>query len=139
MIASLFRYGFILVTIFVAGCAALSTGGKAHKFQDTVHSYNSLIKWGDFQTAQKYTINKGPRRDYIDMKGMKNVRVVSFDVKHTEMSSNKMEANIVVEFQYANDYSPSVRKLIDRQKWVYSSEGRVWRMHGTLPNFNAMR
>lgn len=139
MTTSLLRYTMLLVCILLVGCAALSTRSKADRFHNAVNGYNSLIKWGDMQTASKYIVNKGQLPKYIDSSKMKHVRVVSFEVKHTALSADKRSAHVVVEFLYTHDYRPATYRLVDRQRWRFYPNAKVWRVEGNLPVFSFNR
>ena len=139
MITSIFRYSFVLSCITLIGCSALATRSKADRFHNAVNGYNSLIKWGDMQTASKYIVNKGQVPKYIDSSIMKNVRVVSFEVKHSKLSNDKRSASVVVEFLYTHDYRPATFRLVDHQRWVFYPGARVWRVEGKLPSFKFNR
>ncbi|GMQ91211.1 MAG: hypothetical protein BMS9Abin11_0519 [Gammaproteobacteria bacterium] len=139
MISSIFRYVFLLFCITLIGCAALSTRSKADRFDGAVNTYNSLIKWGDMQTASKYIVNKGQIPKYIDSSIMKNVRVVSYEIKYSKLSGDKRRATVVVEFLYTHDYRPATYRLVDRQRWVFYPGAKVWRVEGKLPSFKFNR
>jgi hypothetical protein len=122
----------LLSALALAAC----TSGEIHavKMDDTLRSYATAIRWGQFESALQYqNPAKRKRLDLLWLK--KNVHVSSYDTvfKKEDMGGNIFEQT--VEIHYFIESEGVEKSLTDHQLWRYDEEKEKLLLETDLPSF----
>lgn len=121
----------ILLLFALGGC---STDKKKMQMEDTLRLYGESIRWGQYAEAQ--TVQKDLNH-FVDPECLKEIKVISYDVIRQEVHGDFDRVDQTVEIGFYHEQQGMVKKIIDRQSWVYDSEQGIWQLEGTLPDFSS--
>ena len=129
----------VIASLVLTSCMALGPENKPRRLQNSADYYNKAIRWGEYERAIAFLEKDQQESAYRAVKGLKDIRVTSYEIKRQALSPDSNSAEFVVQFTYFNEYSAREREYIDNQKWVWHDEEGVWRVQGPLPRFEVLR
>jgi len=126
----------VLTATALGGCAA---DKKSQSLSTTLMRYGSVIRWGDFGTAQSFV-----DKDYvashplssIEQGRLANLRVTSYDDGSGPQPGGPDEVLQVVQINVVNVNTQSERSIVDHQRWHYDREKNTWTLMTGLPDFS---
>jgi hypothetical protein len=122
----------VLLSLMMALGSCSTYRGK-EKLDQTTMAYGRIMRWEKFETASLFAASS--IRDEFEkrVKNAKDVEVVDYRIINVEHDEAKRKATVNVEISYVPPSSNQVKTLIDKQIWVYGSEG--WQLTTLLPEF----
>jgi hypothetical protein len=121
----------------VVALGSCSTYTVKEKFDETTRSYGLIVRWEKFETASDFAAFS--IRDEFEKRVQEanNVRVLDYQIINVNFDEGKKKATMNVEISYYRFPSNQVRKLIDKQVWLYGEENgsKGWRLITLLPEF----
>jgi hypothetical protein len=113
-------------------CATLT---NIRLIDKVAESYESAIKWSDFEKADSFISKQNPKKELIlpDKKFLKKIQITSYELQNRKIHTEKSMVEQTVEIKYYNtDYL--VEKVVeDNQIWIYESNS--WQLSTGLPAF----
>ena len=123
--------GWAVLALLLPAC----TSGEIHavKVDDTLRSYATAIRWGEFEKAMQF--QNPAKRSRLDLAWLKNIHVSSYDTvyKKEDMGGNIFEQT--VEIHYFNEQVGVEQSITDRQLWRYDEEKGKLLLETGLPAF----
>jgi len=83
-----------------AGCAAYSDMKKQDDFSETTKSYEKMIFWSNYDTADSFRDPQERETHPADIDELKNIKVTSYSVKKVTVSEDQAEVRQIVEIGY---------------------------------------
>lgn len=129
----------LAILLVVLGACAQTTRNTA--LEDTLRSYGSFVRWGEFEAALGFV---DPKRLEVaplsstDMERYKQIRVAGYRESAWVVEADGLVSQIV-EIEFINVHTQGINSVIDRQMWRYDKDaGRWWLITG-LPDITAGR
>ena len=97
--------------------------------------YESAIRWGDYEGANAYRIQKNTGGLTPKPESLKRFRVTSYETLNTVLNEDETEAQIVVQIKYYDEERMKEVTLTDRQTWKYDTDLGLWYLDSPLPAF----
>ncbi|MEE9157713.1 MAG: hypothetical protein V3U60_04920 [Gammaproteobacteria bacterium] len=116
-------------------CGGLEKRDRLDNLQYTTNEYWAALRWGRYNEAAGHLNIRNGERETIDIEYLKNIRVTSYVMTESAVTSDQTESLMTVEFSYYHEDDAIIRKLTDKQVWWYQEERRKWWLDGELPDF----
>ncbi|MFZ0133084.1 MAG: hypothetical protein WAK95_11115 [Desulfobacterales bacterium] len=126
---------FFVCLPLLAGCAAYTEMKKQDDFSETSRSYEKMIFWSNFDTADSFRDPQDKEAHPLDIEDLKKVKVTGYSVKKVTVSEDQSEVRQVVEIGYYRIDEVKVKTMRDQQVWVYNPTLARWYLHSGLPPF----
>ncbi len=120
----------LAAAMLAAGCASTFEFRREEVFQDTVRSYGRLMTWSDFGAAAAFLDPDAPLKSVPS-----GVRIAGYDYKQAVFAQDMLEAVNLIEITYYKEQDPRVKKIMDRQVWVFNSDKQNWFLKSGFPPF----
>jgi len=124
----------LLLLPLLAGCQKIDERRQADKLELTLRSYESVVRWGSLANAYGFRRPEDAARDEIP-EDLDQVRVVSYLIQVAPVMLDEDTTAQTVEIGYIRQDQQTVRKVLDRQTWVYDGEKRLWHLASQVPEF----
>ena len=118
-----------------AGCAAYSDMKKQDDFSETSKSYEKMIFWSNYDTADSFRDPQEREIHPADIDGLKKIKVTSYSVKKVSVSEDQSEVRQTVEIGYYRVDEVTLKTMRDQQVWVYNPIAKRWYLQSGLPLF----
>lgn len=125
-----------MLVSLLAGCAQLQARRESNALKRTLETYREAIRWGYFETAANYRHPREGEVRELDPAGLKDVRVVSYEMSDPVLLSDRHEAHVTARIGYYRSDSGALRQIRQDQTWWYSSKEKHWLLDGDLPDFS---
>jgi hypothetical protein len=124
----------LLIAISLISCTTVQSRVA---FEESLEKYNELIRWQDFDRAANFSSTSISEELGERIKAAKKARITDYQIIDVKYDEKTLEASAVVAYSYYVLTSGLVRKVTDKQKWVYIDEGGVkaWKLKSLLPEF----
>jgi hypothetical protein len=119
--------------LLLAACNANSK--KLETLDEAIIHYAQALRWGRYQDAQAYHLDREGERRKIDEQALEHIRITRYAIKDRTLNDDVTEADVNVVLEYFNDREGTVRKTPFRQTWWYEPEAKRWYVEGDLPEF----
>lgn len=126
---------FVVCLPLFAGCAAYTEMKKQDDFSETSRSYEKMIFWSNFDTADSFRDPQDREAHPLDVEDLKKVKVTGYSVKKVTVAEDQSEVRQVVEIGYYRIDEVKVKTMRDQQVWVYNPSLERWYLHSGLPPF----
>lgn len=129
---------FVLATVLVLGLVGCSNK-QQRTFQNTLDTYGSLIRWGDFAGALNFVHpDERPetKRMNFELQRFEQIRVTSYIPLSTTGGPSPNTVIQIVEMRVANRHTAQERQLRDRQVWQFDEEDERWWLMSGLPDIS---
>ncbi len=124
----------LLPALLLSACANISKSERMDDLNNTLKNYKRDIRWGEFDTAWSFRRwEEGKREEPPET--LKGLRVTDYKVVNTHMGADNLSYTQTAHISYHLADSPSVRKIVDRQKWEYDGEAKRWWLVSNMPQF----
>lgn len=121
-----------LILMGATACASLASRTQMEAFEQTSKQYRRALLASDFEAALRMTDSEKK----TDPAVLKNIHVVSYSLKKTEISENGSKVSQEVDLEYYRTDSMLQKSIRDRQQWAYAAAGKKWVLKSGLPDFN---
>jgi len=131
------EYALILFVCLAltAGCAAYSDMKRQDDFSETTKSYEKMIFWSNYDTADSFRDPQEREIHPADIDELKDIKVTSYSVKKVSVSEDQAEVRQTVEIGYYRVDEVTLKTLRDQQVWVYNPMAKRWYLQSGLPLF----
>lgn len=128
----------LLGCVLLAGCAAMREQKRLESLEDSLRTYGTALRWGEWETANAYRM---PRKSSEQLKAMpkaelKNIRVTDYEIVQRVVSPDEKLATIRAKVSYYDTDTGAVHTVPDEQTWWYDEKADHWFLDGNLPKFN---
>ncbi|VAW85283.1 hypothetical protein MNBD_GAMMA18-1737 [hydrothermal vent metagenome] len=123
-----------LAIVFVLAQGCTSTPDRLHSLDISLIGYEKALRWGHEDSLVGFMVS----RQTIDLELIKRYNQVDIGGYNTlgrTISEDLNRAELTVAIDYIDKESMRVRKLVDKQVWVYDDEVGRWLLASTLPAF----
>jgi hypothetical protein len=133
-----FRLGLLLLLGLLAACAQTT---RNTALDDTLRSYGSYVRWGEFEQALGFV---DPKRlevapvSSVDMERYKQIKVAGYR-ESAWVSEGDGLVSQIVEIEFINVHTQAISSVIDRQEWRYDPDAKRWWLVTGLPDITAGR
>lgn len=125
----------ILTAVLMAtGCASVERDKKKIALQAATNGYQSAIRWGYYETAFGY-LHPDLRKNRPPPEGLKDLRLTGYDVVQPPTLQDQDTATQVVNIEYVYEDRQVVKRIGDRQVWVWDEGLESWWLKSGLPSF----
>ena len=124
-----------LLVVLIAGCTGVLNLAQQNRFDRTSRAYEKVIRWSDFEEAVQYLNDTAKKKNPPDLKELKHIKVIEYEVKKTSLMKDQSRVFQVVEIQYYRDDSNVVKTVTDNQIWEYDTTLKNWYLLSGLPGF----
>ncbi len=129
---------------FVVALLGLGLGCAAGEFRlgdpfdrelslsESQHRYTVLIRWAEFKKARAFVAESDRDGFMIQMKALKDARIIDYESETIELDGGKDQATILVTYTL---YTPSVPyeiEISEVQEWTRGGLTNKWRVHSTF-------
>jgi hypothetical protein len=130
------RISFLVVmaVLFAAGCTTISEKIRLADFEEVSKAYKRVMLDSDFESAYAFT-NPDVFQSKTDFTAYKDIKVIEYQVKNGQSSSDKNEVNQSVKIKYYRNARPTVRTMRYEQLWKYDDVKETWLLQTALPEF----
>ena len=131
----------VLLTLLLALLASCAQTTRNNALDDTLRSYGSYVRWGEFELALGFV---DPKRlevaplSAVDMDRYKQIKVAGYR-ESAWVSEGDGLASQIVEIEFINVHTQAISSIIDRQMWRYDTEAKRWWLVTGLPDITAAR
>jgi len=125
----------LLLSVGLAGCGTVQNKNRAMAMDDSLKTYEKLIRWGEFRAAANYIVFREKEPKPFDFEFLEHVRVTAYQVTDRIISPDELEITIRASLEYYHDESNRVFSLRDVQIWWYDEELKRWFLDSELPDF----
>jgi hypothetical protein len=127
-----------MLAALLGGCAAVSKS-EQNLLEDTLETYSSVIRWGNFEEAVTFvdpeTLKAHPVSK-LDLERYHQVQVTAYNAQPAR-STGEHEVRQMVEIGLVNVNTQSARSIIDRQTWRFDDKAKRWWLVSGLPDITA--
>lgn len=129
----------LLLSLFAVILLTACSGARQDTALDlTLLSYESSIRWNDFETAWEMVDpeyrEKNPQSS-TDWERLKQIQVAGYRRNGTTVIEDG-KIGQVVEVEVINVHTQTPRKIIDKQIWKWDEEAKRWWLTTGLPNIS---
>lgn len=126
----------VLATLMLSiGAGCVSSMRKMNRLEDTLRSYETAIRWSDFEAATRFQAPGADGETTVDYERLADVKVTAYEVRESGVSEDKSEATQIVGIQYYDVNTMRQSSVIDRQTWTYDEKRKRWLLKSGLPSF----
>lgn len=116
-----------------------SVGGQRSPRDQTLYTYVSAVRWGDFDAARSFVdpeVLKAKPLTELEMERYRQFQVAGYEVKSAaEVAEGAYEQ--VVEIRLVNRNTQVERIITDRQRWRWDAGAKRWWLVSGLPDLGA--
>jgi hypothetical protein len=113
------------------GCGSLKEHNKATALESTLNNYRAAMRWSYFDSVQNF---RDPEALEPVSQRLDNVRVTSYEVVRPPVMLDDTTASQTARIEYVLEDRQRVRKIVDRQRWVYDTEAKAWWLATPIPS-----
>jgi len=125
---------FVCLALTV-GCAAYSDMKKQDDFSETSKSYEKMIFWSNFDTADSFRDPQERETHPANIDELKNIKVTAYSVKKVTVSEDQAEVRQIVEIGYYRVDQVTLKTMRDQQVWAYNPIAKRCYLQSGLPSF----
>jgi hypothetical protein len=122
--------------LFLAGCATVSGDKRQLALQAATARYDSALRWGYFDTAYAF-VQPDLRANKPLPDVFKDLQVTGYDVVQQPIAPEKDSTTAVqvATIDYIHQDRQVLKRLVDRQVWVWDPKLESWWLKSGLPAF----
>jgi len=122
--------------VFSIGCVAASSAAAGRNYTKRLEKYELAIRWSEFDAATKFEKPAGKDDAWSRAADeYRDIRVADYVVKDQKYQKDPKQVLQTVEILYYKVNNPTIRSLIDRQRWEYDADEKEWYLTTGLPAF----
>lgn len=127
----------LVVATLIAGCGGYQTRKRAKTLDEATLNFETLLRWGEFEDAAKYAVNRKGEPANIDLKFLKHIRVTSYEITDQVIAPDSTEATVTAVIGFYDDESAVVHTMHEKQLWWYDQKAEHWFIEDGFPDFRA--
>lgn len=131
----------LLPLALTGGCKTLSETRQSDALTRTLRGYHAAVRWSDFAAVlsyHKYDLDDADQaaadpaplplpEDYA------HLRVTGYDVVYPPVQSSESTAQQMVLISYIDNNDQVLRRVQDRQTWLYDDKTKSWVITSPFP------
>ena len=125
---------FTLIVILTA-CNGVGSRKKAEGLETAIDEYVAALRWGRFDKAMEYHVDKENNRPEIDTSKLEYIKVTGHVFKKKTINEEIDEAILQIEMQYYHKEYGTLKKIIIDQDWWYAEKAKKWFLSNDFPKF----
>ena len=130
------KHIFIFTLIIIlAACNGVGTRKKAEGLETAIDEYVAALRWGRFDNAIKYHVDKDKKNLEIDSSKLEHIKVTGHVFKKKTVNEEIDEATLQIEMQYYHKEYGTLKKIIVDQEWWFSEDTKNWFLSSDFPKF----
>ena len=123
---------FSVLLLAVSGCKSISEMKQGDDLDRALKGYEAAMRWSDFHAVLTY--HKWPEGEPAPLpEDFSQLRVMDYYVVYPPVASTESTVQQAVEISYVNQDYQILRKVTDRQIWVYNKEIKRWEIASPMP------
>ncbi len=123
---------FTLALVLLLGACVRPDPGES--LDEHLQLFSKSVRWGHFDTAVAMTRTEDGPMPAAELEHYRRFRVTGYEEMQRRVSAEGDSAEVVVEISYTDADSGSVRRVMQRQKWLYQEEGGRWYLSNGMPD-----
>ena len=125
----------ITLSLVLAACNSIGTRQKGEGLVNSMDEYVAALRWGRFDSAKQYHLEKDQSTPEIDSSQLDYIRVTGHTIKKKDINEELDEASVERKMQcYHNEYG-TLKKILIKQNWWYSEDLKRWFISSDFPKF----
>ncbi len=96
--------------------------------------FSKSVRWGHYDTAVAMTRAEDGPMAAAELEHYRNFRVTGYEEMQRRVSAEGDSAEVVVEVSYSDINSGIVRRVMQRQKWLYQPDRDRWYLSNGMPD-----
>jgi len=126
-----------IVAALIAGCGGYQTRKRAQTLDEATSNFETLLRWGEYEDASKYAIDRKGETAKIDFAFLKHIRITSYEITDQAMAPDSTKATVTAVIGFYDDESAVLHTMHDKQTWWYDETGKHWFLGAGFPDFKA--
>lgn len=126
---------FLLLLLTAGGCNNLNVKNQVSKLDTSLRHYGADLRWGRFNQAYQYHINRDGQQPPLDLERMENFSVTNFKPVDPVVNEEGTEAEIPVQIDYYDEQYGTLKKIKYTQHWWFNVENSRWYTESDYPAF----
>jgi hypothetical protein len=127
---------FILtLLLMLIACNSIGTKQKGEGLVTAMDEYIAALRWGRFDSAIEYHLNKDETLQEIDTSQLEYIKVTEHSIKKKTINEDMDEALVEVRMEYYHSQYATVKKIIFKQVWWLHEKSRKWHLSSDFPKF----
>ncbi len=133
---------FVVYAAILYGCASAAARDRVDKLEQTLSSYSSALRWGDYRGALSLHISQDdenppaePDMTYLEQFKVTDFNIVKKDITSATDEDGVTQATVLAEINYIHVDRQVVKKLQIEQIWRYQPERKRWVVTTDFPAF----
>lgn len=119
----------------LAACNGVGTRKKGDDLVTAMDEYVAALRWGRFDKAKEYHMQKDGERAEIDSSQLEYIRVTGHTIKKKTVNEALDEATVKMEIQYYHNEYGTLKKIVVDQVWWYQEDAKKWFLSSDFPKF----
>jgi hypothetical protein len=132
MLKRIFIYSLVLMLV---ACNGVGTRKKAEGLEKAIDEYVAALRWGRFDKAREYHLDKDGKSAEIDTSKLQYIKVTGHTFKKKTVNKEIDEASLQIEMQYYHEQYGTLKKLIIDQSWWFNEDAKSWFLSSEFPSF----
>lgn len=126
---------FLLFLLTATGCNNVNVRNQVSKLDTSLRHYGADLRWGRYNQAFQYHIDREGQRPAFNAEHMDNFSVTNFKPVDPVLNEEGTEAEIPVEIDYYDEQYGTLKKIRYTQFWWYDKESKHWFTESDYPEF----
>jgi len=132
-LARLTMMTFLVLSVGYMVAANVEAG---RNYERRLEEYGAAIRWSDFDAANAFVKRNGKDNAWAKAADQyRDIRIADYVVKDSTHQKDSKTVLQTVEILYYRVNNPTIRNLIDRQRWEYDAGEKEWYLMTGLPVF----
>lgn len=115
----------IFLILSATACATIAEKTRVEKFNETNEQFQQLLLHADYRGAAGFLDPEG-RTTPIDFDRYKDIKIVSYDIIHSEVGSQGLLVEQEVNLQYFSLARNLVKTVDYRPVWRFNADRKAW-------------
>ena len=125
----------LILVLLLAACNGVGTRKKGDGLVTAMDEYVAALRWGRFDKATEYHMDKNGEHAVIDTSQVEYIRVTGHTIKKKTVNEDLDEAAVKMEIQYYHNEYGTLKKIVIDQIWWYQEDARKWFLSSDFPKF----
>jgi|OpeIllAssembly_1097287.scaffolds.fasta_scaffold87873_1 hypothetical protein len=129
----------LFLSLFITAALVSCATEKSFRedFDKVFMGYNDLLRWHKLEDLGLFPVDSISEKYRERLEMAKDVKVVDYRIMNVTFDDKKKEAAVKIELDYYTLSWPTIRTVVDNQKWAYKGEKDKgeWRLMSLLPEF----
>lgn len=117
--------------LLASGCASVKDDRRETALKAATYRYHTAIRWGYFEDA--LALQHPEQRDESVLEHYAGIRVTAYEIVQPLSEVDPDTRLQVARIDYVREDTQMVRQLIDRQRWGWDPQTRIWWLLSELP------